>query len=478
LGNTNTGNISFSSAILTSFLVFGIASIPFIADNLLLYPVLVFLSILAFYIISNSFKTDYLHIIYFFFFLVILSPPLEISSNLPRIRLDEILIYLFFPIVFLLNPKKFKLNKNGKVFFRIYLLFIGLVCISTLYGKIFLAVPVGRRDFFEIVTYLKYLIAFVAIYSINLNFDEIKRLLYAILFLICVSGIFGLIQFFGLFGIDNYTAPIYLLERSYIVNERLTATFKNPNNYSVLLVIGHIIALSLYFYEESKRNKLFLLSVLIFFLLLLFFAGSRTMIASYLFITIILIFIISIKRGLKTSQVIFITSSLSIVFIMALSVISYETYIRLQSGVDILNDESFAMRIIVWYLNILVFLKSPLLGWGPAKDLYTTVVDSEYILILRRYGIVGFTSYIFIYLHPLVLAFKKIIDHSKEVSFLSIIYFSILITFLITCLTNSVLHDFQLMDLWIVLLAIFLKYVDLLELNNSTLSSMSSQSKP
>ncbi|MDD3056486.1 MAG: hypothetical protein PHE16_11490 [Aliarcobacter sp.] len=45
------------------------------------------------------------------------------------------------------------------------------------------------------------------------------------------------------------------------------------------------------------------------------------------------------------------------------------------------------------------FLESIALGWGPAKSIHETVIDSEYALILQRYGLIG----IFMFLGYLVL---------------------------------------------------------------------------
>ena len=51
--------------------------------------------------------------------------------------------------------------------------------------------------------------------------------------------------------------------------------------------------------------------------------------------------------------------------------------------------------------------KSPILGHGPAKEIFTGVyTDSEYLNILKEFGIVGFMPYIALYLFPLYLMWK------------------------------------------------------------------------
>lgn len=468
--DSNTGKtISFSKSVVISLGICIFASIPFLIDNILLFPAFLVLSVIAFYLFANRFAINQLHFLYFYLFLSILSPPLELTSSFPRIRLDEILIYCIFPFFLLYNLKDLELRKNALIFIAFFSFFLFSVCLSTLYGKSFLGVPVGQRDIFEIITLSKYLFAFITIYSFDFSLDEFKKILNFILILICASGIFGLIQFFGLLGIDDITAPLYLLERTHLVDQRLTATHKNPNSYSIYLVFGHIIALSLYFVEKSKSKKVLLLISLVFILILLFFAGSRTMFASYIFVTGVLILIFSIQKGLSTKQIAVILTSLSLVFIISLSFISVEIASRLESGIDILSDDSFGMRILIWYLNISIFLESPILGWGPAKDYFTATVDNEYILILRRYGIFGFLSYIFIYLHPLYLSYKGLKNDAKN-NVYHIITFTILITVLIGCLTNSVLHDLQLMGLFIVFLALYYRQFNNLGIDTKSIN--------
>jgi O-antigen ligase len=53
------------------------------------------------------------------------------------------------------------------------------------------------------------------------------------------------------------------------------------------------------------------------------------------------------------------------------------------------------------------FLRSPLLGYGPAKIFYTGVfTDSEYLDVLKEFGIIGFLPYLAYYLFPMFLLWR------------------------------------------------------------------------
>lgn len=453
-------DFSIFKNLLIALSLFFIASLPIIVDLPILYIGIVFTGLIFFYLIINQFKLYDFHLFIALILLAILFPSLEISPSLPRIRIEEILFYTFFPVLIISRISSIKLGENGLHFIRIYLIFLGLTIVSTIYGKIFLQVPVGFRDIVEIVTLGKYLIAFIGIYLMNFSDSEIRKILWIVLLAIFFSGVFGLLQFFGVFGIDAYTAPIYLLERAYIVSQRLTGTFKNPNSYSVILVIGHLITITLLFFEKGKIQKLALGLLALFFLMCLLFTGSRTMIAAYGLVTIILFVILFSNKNLNFFSILLIVFFLSITFLIGFSVLTDDILLRLQSGVDVLGDESFGMRIIIWFLNLKLFLASPIFGWGPAKDFFTTVVDNEFILVLRRYGVLGFLCYLMIYLFPLYKSFKSLNHRNEKHKALSIIFFTILLILLITCLTNNILHNIQTMDFWIIMLALFFTSLD------------------
>ena len=47
-----------------------------------------------------------------------------------------------------------------------------------------------------------------------------------------------------------------------------------------------------------------------------------------------------------------------------------------------------------WSEAFELFLKSPYIGWGPAKEIHSTIVDNEHLFLLRRYGVIGYLAVI------------------------------------------------------------------------------------
>ena len=121
------------------------------------------------------------------------------------------------------------------------------------------------------------------------------------------------------------------------------------------------------------------------------------------------------------------------------------------------TNTSMLIRYQQWSDAINLFKQSPIIGWGPAKDLHTSVVDNEYFLLLRRYGILGVVfvinflfSFIFVFLKR-----KRQIDlldvRTKSIAYTTLL--SLLMVFIIM-ITNNFFSGYQLMPLYIVMIAI------------------------
>lgn len=447
--------ISWRESIFVSVFIIGIITLPFILDNILIIPITISVFLLVAYLALVDFRIPFQHIIYLLIALAILAPPLQISSSLPSVRIEEIVIYAFFPLILIMNLDKLTLSEAAKSFVKLYCGFLFLVLASTLYGYFILDVPASVRDLFEVFTYSKYLLIFLTLHTFQLATEKVPHILYFILFTVLISGIIGLLQYFGVFNLDAITGPYYLQDRIHIISDRLTGTYKNPNTYSAILVSAHLIALGLFFFHQRKERKTLLLLCVAMLAILILFAGSRTMIAAYLLVTVIMILIGASTAGYNKFQIVTLISVLGISFLIAVSMISYSIIVRLESGLDIFSDESFAMRMLAWYLNFQLFLESPIFGWGAAKAIHTTVVDNEFILILRRYGVIGLLAFLSLYLHPLITAYKNLKADTKIMMLFSSVIFTIIITFLLAGLTNTLFHNMQVMDLWIIILSLY-----------------------
>ena len=69
-------------------------------------------------------------------------------------------------------------------------------------------------------------------------------------------------------------------------------------------------------------------------------------------------------------------------------------FIRMASGLTIGGDESWQLRMGRWDEALSLWRQSPVFGWGPGKRTMSTIVDNEWLLLLRRYGVLGVTVFI------------------------------------------------------------------------------------
>jgi O-antigen ligase len=81
---------------------------------------------------------------------------------------------------------------------------------------------------------------------------------------------------------------------------------------------------------------------------------------------------------------------------------------RLESLRNPLQTDSFRKRLdVLWQDAGADIARSPLLGLGPAKERFTDVfTDSEYLDVLKKFGVIGFAIYLLYYLFPLLLLYR------------------------------------------------------------------------
>ncbi|MFY0685230.1 MAG: O-antigen ligase family protein [Balneola sp.] len=445
--------------ILVGLLISVIISVPVLLDWPVLYPVIIVGAISFIYLIRYRFELQILDFGYLIVLFALLAPPLNLSSSLPLIRPDEILIYIFCPLILLNGFKKNTHDPRAIIYIKIYSAFLLVFIVSSIYGVLFLDVPYGKRDFFEFVTTAKYLMVFFVFSAITIDQHQIKKILHYVLFLILLSGIFGLLQYYSLFGLDTLTAPFYLQDRLHIFDDRITGTFKNPNTFSSVLLLGHIIALTRFLFSKNLAEKYYTFFATLILVVLLLFAGSRTVLFIYFLITLSLLVLGVFTSGVSKKQLSLLIGFITIGFLLSISFLSYEIILRFQSGIDILNDDSLSLRFFVWFFNFQIFLESPIIGWGPAKALHPVVVDNEYLLILRRYGIIGLISFLGIYLYPLKISFSRFWKKKRTPYYFDIIIASIIVSFGIANITNGLFLSAQVMDFWIVLLGLYFAHL-------------------
>ncbi len=427
--------------------------VPILLNNYLLLAVLFIGAIGITYLFINNLILNIRELLIVIIGLSIILPGIQLTPSFPEIRPEEFIIYAIFPFIFLYNISKSQLNEYSKKYAKYYILFLTLAVISTIYGIVVLNVNSGTRDIVEFVKMGKYLLIFLTVATSKPTERDLKILLNTFLVVMIVSATIGILQFYNIFGFSSLTGPIYLDEKIYKVNERLTGTFTNPNSYSVVLGFSIIISLVMLLKERSFNQKLFYIFTLGFFSICLLITGSRTGLVATIFCLIILL-LLYLRFNIKNvKSLVPIIVLLGVSFTIGVYYAGQDIVTRLSSGINLLENESLLMRVYAWYLNIQLIIQSPILGWGPAKEMFTTVVDNEYILIVRRYGIVGSLPFFTLYLYPLLISIKHYF-RSKGDRF-ALIFSVTIIFFMISNLTNSVYNHIQTMDMWFIILGTY-----------------------
>lgn len=321
-------------------------------------------------------------------------------------------------------------------------LMLGLmVVLSSMISWVIGFSDVNFRDISEAAKYLQfipYLFTLCYLSSSSLGFLH-KLLLSSSIVVLFI----GYAQVFNLPLISDWILNHYLGPDSVHIDgarsgRRIVITGSDPNVGGAIASFFYIYFLSLFFVAKKFRYILGALP----FLFLCFFTQSRTSLVG-LVLGVSFYFMFFHKTALLVKLAIF----LSIIFLVILSVYALNLkyiYIGFQMLVDGENS-SVSVRLDNALSALQRFRQSPITGMGVAKSEFSTIIDSEYALILQRYGLIGivvFGSYIF---YLIKLGVRNRSSH-WGVALLSFSAFC-----MIFMLTNNVFSGYQLMSLVILL---------------------------
>ena len=322
------------------------------------------------------------------------------------------------------------------------------VIISSLYSQ---ALGYGSYIFgnyleaFKYFQYIPYLILFSSIeknisISIFYKYIYISAFLYITIFLLQIFNPFNLGYIIGASYLGGYDSVHLIgIETGY----RISITGSDPNVGAVIGVFFTLFFLVLF--SNYRKIKDFILFIIIF--VSIFFTQSRTTLVA-LFLALLLFTLFS-----KIKLVYKVLFSFLFLFTVYLSFAFIELdYIKV--GYDLLiegENNSVNVRLDTLQIAIDNFRKHPFFGIGPSKNEFSTNVDSEYILIMMRYGVLGIVTFTSFIIYMLYKGFSNL----STISGLSLFLYTI--ATLVIMLTNNAYSGYQLMSVNILLL-IMLKY--------------------
>jgi O-antigen ligase len=299
--------------------------------------------------------------------------------------------------------------------------------LSMFWGSVMLEVPFAVRDVMELVKVVKYWVFFrIALYPWSLQ--DVRVITRWFLSSMSLATLIGLLQIRDVANLGMLTRLVYGYGSSHIDKRQPIGTMRNPNEFVLLVVTGLAFLAGLWLWRRHKMSTAILASL---YIIVIIGIRSRSgLLAAGIVLLVTGVFQvmglrqISLRRWLKWA---FLSSVLIAALAIALAPRITEELNALEqmSALERLayRDEGFVqamlfrlrpskisedqdVRLRDWKENWEIFLDSPLFGWGPGKSTHETFTHNEYILYMRRYGIVGLLFYLLLYFQGLRIGYK------------------------------------------------------------------------
>ncbi len=429
------------------------------------------------FLVFKSGKYLYSNIPFFLICFAILSPPIRFKL-IPPVRLELILI-IFAWILFILakfakgEKIKVKITPVHKWFFIFGVSFF----LSVLWAFIikgFLPIP---RDFFEIIKLLKYFLIFAFVTNIDNDKINFKNYYFFTIYMFLISASVGLIQYFDLFHNFNESYIRYLNPAQFdgmIYGKRIVGTTGNPNDFGFLMVLASLFSLVGILWIRNVKS-IFISVFLIVFVFCIVLTLSRTaLICLIVGILFVIFWKYPKKVKLKTwSKTLLLFIPIIAIFIIVIYFFApQQFFLRIRSAINVKTESSVQIRLQIWKRELDIWKQSPLFGWGPGKTQMTRIVDSEWVLILRRYGLIGLVIFV-LWLLSFYRGIVKIQKSIQNGMFLEIFSVSTQVSFIVMpvyMITLYVYHNLQITSILMIFLGLcYSQYNKILKGNNSKL---------
>ncbi len=347
----------------------------------------------------------------------IVAPVVRFSEEF-WLKLDQIflvpvaLIYLWLLLAGLARP----IRVNA--LFAVALTFCVCIAMSLVYGTQVIGHPLFLADLYELPKTFIPVIFFTLAYEADFSEGTLRTLgvsLFPAILLICVYA-YG--QWFNM-DFTRYLQPYYsggLHDDGGLAHyRRVYSTLSNPNYLGMLMTwMASIFAMAVLC---RVGNRFWNITALLASLTTLAMTGSRYGVIDTGFALLLVLFLSTLteiskrrRRGILLAGVPLILGAY-----LAVTMSNRATLDRVQMLGKPLQENSLRMRLdSLWVDALDKFVQSPLLGHGPAKAIFWGVItDSEYLHILKQFGVVGLVPYLCYFLLPLWLVWKGL-RHVRE----------------------------------------------------------------
>lgn len=400
-------------------------------------------------------------------------PSFEIRSSLPRVRLDDALIFGAFAVNLLYwlmrrshTTYDFGLSfheEQGRalqVATKVFLLLLASIIISNIFAVLFMGIHFTVRDVMEFVTLAKYYLVITLALSLDLQIGEFGVLRQAFLIGLGLILVLSWSQFLNLANVNAWLTPFFAQSHlDNLVNAnppRVLGTFDNPNVMGIVSVLILSLFVTWFYFKNNERLKAVILYIAIGLTIkLTFMTISRTgLIATAAVLTFLSLWALFHFRW---KWDVLLKVGVLLVLTLTLFVTSPRSFTsRMDEATDPGNSTSVQGHLLRAGDAFKYIEESPILGWGTAKYDMTTLVDDEYALITRRYGIIGLAMYLWLFLRPAKAALRRARTYSfqefevgmrENKTLLAIAYTAATLALLVYNITAGTLYNLQLMTL-------------------------------
>ncbi len=397
----------------------------------------------------------------------ILLPPVSLPGGMPDLRFGFIFVLLLWLLYYLdsrtgSRRAVFAWNRS-----MIWFALFGLSAyISITYAALVLDYRPIVQDWFELFKIIQYFLIFALIAGLDIRREEYKRIYLWSLVIFTLTVLFGFAQYFNLFDINRLIMPYYTTTqlRGLRVHRRIIGTTANPNEFAALLVMGSSLALAGFLYLKEKLVRYASIICFALFTLGTALTLSRTGLAIQIIAGAYILFChypFYLARLKKIRGFIIVVVILILIVLLVFWLAPEKFFIRMASGLTIGGDESWQLRMGRWDEALSLWRQSPVFGWGPGKRTMSTIVDNEWLLLLRRYGVLGVTVFIlwfggmFAALVRLARSLNMRRDNEdRYLKVLTIAMQAVLVSYAIYMIPSVVYHSLQLMPILMIYLGL------------------------
>jgi len=290
---------------------------------------------------------------------------------------------------------------------------------------------------------------------------EQRVFLWAVMVSLGLSASIGVLQYFNLFGINDWLTPLYVMEHTRVVGlillklglpgARVVGTHGDPRHYAYMLVVGIGLCIAILLNLRSKAIQMTAVVVLGLCLMAMAFTASRTAFLSSMvvFLVVIIIQLRGFGGGARLMGGLLVVAT---VIALASPALESSTF---QDRVLDMDSRSFGSsshaRIRDLRTPFVLALESPIIwmtGRGPSKSEIRTDSHNDFGWYFYRFGLPGLLLYLLLIASGLkqsLRAWKYEADPVKRT--ISMVAFISMINWFLFAMAENIFKDPQLMSL-------------------------------